>query len=136
MATTGRAILAVIAGAVLWAVLWVGGTQTTAAAFPSLLPAGQPVSDARVLLGLIVYSVVLSMLAGYVTAAIASARPIPAVWALAVLQLVLGIGFEASAWSLTPLWYHLVFLLSIVPATVYGGRLRSRSRPVRAAHPA
>jgi hypothetical protein len=136
MATKGSAILAVVAGAVVWAVLWVGGTQAAGAAFPSVLPAGQPVRDAGVLLGLIVYSVALSMLAGYVTAALASARPMPAVWALAVLQLVLGIGFEASAWSLTPVWYHLVFLLLIVPAIVYGGRLRAGSRPVRAAHPA
>jgi len=136
MSTTGRAIFAVIAGAVVWAALWVGGTQAAGAAFPTVLPAGQPVNDAAVLLGLIAYSMALSILAGYVTAAVASTRPIPAVWALALLQLALGIGFEASAWSLTPVWYHVVFLLSIVPATVYGGRLRARGRPVRAAHPA
>ena len=136
MATTGRAVLAVVAGAVVWAVLWVGGTQAAGAAFPSVLPAGQPVSDAGVLLGLIAYSVALSMLAGYVTASIASTRPMPAVWALAVLQLVLGIGFEVSAWNLTPVWYHVVFLLLIVPATVYGGRLRARRQPVRAAYSA
>ena len=136
MATTGRAVLAVIAGAVVWAVLWVGGTMAAGAAFPSVLPAGQPVTDSAALLGLIVYSVALSMLAGYVTAAIASTRPMPAVRALAVLQLVLGIGFEVSAWSLTPVWYHVVFLLLIVPATVYGGRLRAQRRPVRAAYSA
>jgi hypothetical protein len=76
------------------------------------------------------------MLAGYLTAAVASIRPMPAVWALAVLQLVLGIGFEASAWSLTPVWYHVVFLLLIMPATVYGGRLRARRQPARAAYSA
>ena len=136
MATTGRAVLAVIAGAVVWAVLWVGGTQAAGAAFPSVLAAGQPVTDSAALLGLIVYSVALSMLAGYVTAAVASIRPMPAVWALAILQLVLGIGFEVSAWSLTPIWYHVVFLLLIVPATVYGGQLRARRSPVRAAYSA
>ncbi len=126
MGITGRTILAVVAGAVVWALLWVGGTQAAQAALPSVLAVGQPVTDAGALAGLIVYSVLLSMLAGYVTAAVATKEPMRAVWALAILQLALGIGFEASAWSLTPLWYHLVFLVLIVPATVYGGRLRDR----------
>jgi hypothetical protein len=126
MGKIGRTILAVLAGAIVWAVLWVGGTQAAQRAFPSLLAVGQPVINAGALLGLIAYSAALSILAGYVTAAVASREPMPAVRALAVLQLVLGIGFEVSAWSLTPIWYHVVFLALIVPATIYGGRLRVR----------
>jgi hypothetical protein len=126
MGTTGRTILSVVAGAVVWAVLWVGGTQAAQAALPSVLAMGQPVTDVGALVGLIVYSVLLSMLAGYVTAAVATIQSMRPVWALAILQLMLGIGFEASAWNLTPLWYHLVFLTLIVPATLYGGQLRAR----------
>jgi len=113
----GRVILAVIAGAVVWAALWVGGTM-------ALVPQGQPVTQVGVLLGLILYSVVLSALAGYVTAAIARAGAMTAVWSLAALQLILGIIAETSAWSMTPVWYHLVFLALIVPATVWGGKRR------------
>lgn len=130
--STGRMILAVLAGAAVWAALWVGGTMAVGAAFPSVLPTGQPVTDAGMLAGLIIYSVVLSVLAGYVTAAVASRNPMPAVWGLAVLQLLLGIGIEASAWSMTPVWYHVVFLALLVPATVYGGRLRVRRRSAHA----
>jgi hypothetical protein len=32
-----------------------------------------------------------------------------------------------SAWQLTPVWYHLVFLALLVPAVLYGGRLRAGS---------
>lgn len=117
----GRVILAVIAGAVVWAVLWIGGTK-------ALLPDGGPVTKVGVLLGLILYSGVLSALAGYVTAAVARAGAMTAVWSLAVLQLILGIIAETSAWSLTPLWYHIVFLALIVPATVWGGRRRGAAR--------
>lgn len=127
---TGRVILAVLAGAVVWAVLWVGGAQAAQAAFPSVLPLGQPVTSTAALLALIVYSVALSVLAGYVTASVAARDSMPAVWALAVLQLAIGIGVEVSGWTLTPLWYHIVFLALIVPATVYGGRMRvRRARP-------
>ena len=128
MEKTGRTILAVLAGAVVWAVLWVGGTQAAQAALPSVLAVGQPVTETGALVGLIIYSVVLSTLAGYVTAAVAAKDPMRAVWALAVLQLLLGIGFEASAWRLTPVWYHIVFLALIIPATIHGGRLRVRRR--------
>ncbi len=126
MGKIGRTILAVLAGAIVWAVLWVGGTQAAQRAFPALLAVGQPVTNVGALVGLILYSVALSVLAGYVTATVASREPLPAVRALAIVQLVLGLGFEVSAWSLTPVWYHLVFLALIVPATIYGGRLRVR----------
>ncbi|HJU66737.1 MAG TPA: hypothetical protein VJ650_00720 [Gemmatimonadaceae bacterium] len=136
MAKTGRAIIAVVAGALVWALLWVGGTQAAQAAFPSLLSMGQPVTSTGALVGLLVYSVALSVLAGYVTASVAAQHSMPAVWALAILQLAIGIGVEASAWRLTPVWYHIVFLMLIVPATLYGGRLRvRRARPAAALSP-
>ena len=47
------------------------------------------------------------------------------VWVFAMIQLVVGIGFEVSYWEMTPVWYHLVFLALIVPATVWGGILKA-----------
>jgi hypothetical protein len=44
---------------------------------------------------------------------------------LAVIQLVTGIGFEVAYWQMAPIWYHLVFLALIVPATVWGGMLKA-----------
>jgi hypothetical protein len=131
MAKAARLIGAVLAGAAVWAVLWIGGTKAAQAAFPGALTPGQPLVHGGALLGLILYSVGLSLLAGYVTAAAAGPRPLPAVGTLAALQLTLGIIAEASYWSLMPVWYHLVFLALVVPATVYGGALRARRRPFR-----
>lgn len=85
------------------------------------------------LLAFIGYSVLLSLLAGFVTAWAAGDRPMPVVWALAALQLGLGIVAEVSYWELMPVWYHLVFLALVVPATVAGGMLHvGRSRPAMA----
>jgi hypothetical protein len=126
MARIGRAVLAVVAGAAVWAALWIGGTQAAQAVFPSIFAKGQPVTHIGALLGLILYSLPLSILAGYVTAAVAARNPMPVVWALAVVQLIFGIIAETSAWNLTPVWYHVVFLALVVPATVYGGLIRVR----------
>lgn len=130
----GRAILAVMAGAAVWAALWLGGMQAAQAAFPSALAKGQPVTQVSALLALIVYSVALSILAGYITASVMGKDAMPVVWALAILQLIFGIIAEVSAWNLAPVWYHVVFLAFVVPATVYGGRLRVRRRQTQAAY--
>ena len=128
MGRSGRVIVGVLAGAVVWAVLWVGGTSGARAALPELIDPTQRLEHVGVLLGFIGYSVVLSIIAGYVAAMLAGVADrttgMRAVWILAGLQLALGVFFEISSWDLLPVWYHLVFLALIVPATVHGGRLR------------
>lgn len=126
MAKVGRLVVAVIAGAVVWAALWIIGTRAAQAVWPGTLVPNQPLTHSGFLLAYIGYSVVLSLLAGFVTAATAGSRPMIAVWVLAALQLTLGIIAEVSYWSLMPAWYHLVFLALIVPATASGGWLRAR----------
>ena len=129
MSKPGRITLAVVAGAVLWAVLWNAGTLGAQAALPELLPAKQPITSTAALLGLILYSVLLSLLAGYTTAATAGKHSAQAVRILAALQMTLGIIFEVAFWSMTPAWYHLTLLVLVIPATLYGGSLRaSRQR--------
>ena len=131
MAKIGRSILAVVAGAVVWAILWVSFTQGAQRAFPAILASNQPITHVGALLTFIAVSVPLSLLAGFVTGAIGGKQPMAAVWALALLQLTLGIVAEASYWSLMPVWYHLVFLALVVPATVYGGLVQMRRRARR-----
>jgi len=127
MARYGRGTLAVVAGAATWAVLWNAGTLGAQAALPALQP-GQPIGHPGILLGFIAFSVVLSLLAGFVTAAVMKTGPGPAVRVLAGLQLALGLIFEISYWSLMPAWYHLVFLALVVPATLQGGRMTAGGR--------
>lgn len=133
MAKAGRAILAVLAGAAVWAVLWNAGTLGAQAAFPDTLAPDRPLTHTGFLLAYIAYSVALSILAGFVTAAVAGARAVTAVRWLAGIQLGLGLVFEISFWSMTPVWYHVVFLALIVPATLYGGALRVRRRAAKRA---
>lgn len=134
MKNVGRSIKAVLMGAVLWAILWVSGMKLAAALFPTLVPTGQPVTHTGALLGLIIYSVPLSVLAGFVTAVMAVGDRMRTVWILAILQFALGIFFETSSWNLAPVWYHLVFLALVVPATLYGGALVVRHGKSQAAY--
>lgn len=120
----GRAIAAVVSGYLLWTVLWLGFTAVAQMLFPGMVDPEQPLTHTGVLLGYLVWAVVISVGAGYVCAAIKKSDPAKTVMVLAGILLVSGIVAEASYWDMTPVWYHLVFLVLLVPATVWGGRLK------------
>jgi hypothetical protein len=124
----GRAIAAIVTAALTWTVLWLGFTSITPQLAPDIIDPEQPLLHTGALLTYIAYSVVINVLAGYVCAAVKRNDPMRTVWVFAFIQLALGIGFEASYWSMTPVWYHLMFLALLIPTTVLGGRLRVRRR--------
>lgn len=125
MASRARTAAAVAAGAVVWALLWVGGAALAGALWPDIIVPGQRLDHAGALAGYVVYSVLVSVAAGYLTARIARGRS-RAVAMLAGLQLLLGLAIELSAWDKTPAWYHIVFLALLVPAIFFGGNLWQR----------
>ena len=87
---------------------------------------GEPITGIPILLGLIAYSAVLSVLAGWVTAAVKGAPDaMVAVKGLAAVNLLIGIAVEVMYWSLMPAWYHIVFLALVVPMTMVGGRMKA-----------
>ena len=117
----GRSIVAVLVGMVVWAVLWVSGNAGLRALMPDAFdPEGTTQSGAALAL-ILVESVVLSVLAGYVTAALARRRMVTHAVVLGFIQLALGIMVQVSVWERMPLWYHLSFLALLIPANVLGG---------------
>jgi hypothetical protein len=66
--------------------------------------------------------------AGLVTAAIAKPSTLVRV-APGLLLLVAFIPQHIMLWEKFPIWYHLTFLLSLVPLTYLGGRAVSREAP-------
>ncbi len=120
----GRAVAAVAGAFVLWAALWLGFNAVAARVMPDIINPPEPLAHAGVLVGFVVYAVLISVLAGYVCAAVRKESPMKTVWVFAVIQLAVGIFAEVTYWAMTPVWYHLVFLALIVPATVVGGGMR------------
>ena len=117
-----RNVLSVIVGFVVWTVLWVGIGVGLALTFADWFAEDGSVSATVPLVVFVGCSVVVSLVSGAITALLAKRRSGP-VLALAILLLVAGIGFEVAGWSTTPVWYHIVFLVLLVPATLVGGKL-------------
>ena len=126
-----RRVLAVLAGYVTWTALWLGGNAVFFAGIATVVDAGTPYTAVGPLAGLVLQSVVCSIAAGLVTAAIArQATREPtrtSVLIMAVLLLLTGVGVQIGVWPLMPLWYHLTFLGLIVPACIAGSRLIGRA---------
>ncbi len=122
-----RTILAIVVGFALWSLLWLGGRPLLANLFPGAVAADGSSSNTGYLLALIALSVLASLAAGFLARAIATATSNTPQLALGVILLLVGIAVEAGYWNLLPLWYHLTFLVLLLPATLVGARLRARS---------
>lgn len=125
-----KQVLAVIAGYVLWSVLWLcfNVGLNKAGMIPAALT--EPMTNVGPLAALLLGSVILSILSGYVTAAIAGPHATQAVAALGVLLLLTGIYFQSKVWHLMPIWYHVTFLVLLIPVCFAGARLRASPAPV------
>lgn len=133
-----KIVLGVIAGFVAWSVIWVGSDQVLMMASPNWYGAhqlgfefamgtGSPFTpDSTILMMHLVRAAVVSIMSGFLAAFVAGENRITPL-ALGIILLIVGVGVEAYAWNYLPIWYHVVFLLLLVPMTVLGGKLKTAS---------
>jgi len=129
-----RSILAVIVGLVVWVLvvsllnrgLRVGFTGYAAAEPAMTFTLGMKL--ARLIIGAL-----SSLAAGAVTAMMTRPKTnVP--WVLGGILLVAFIPGHIRIWDKFPVWYHLVFLITLAPLVALGGAL-IRSRPVHVSAP-
>lgn len=118
-----RSIGAVIGGFVLWTVLWLGTNSLLTIITPGSYNEDGSTDSALLMLIILILSVVFSVISGYTAEKIVNDGSTWPVWALALALLAVGLLVQISFWSAFPLWYNILFLLFLVPATVFGGRL-------------
>jgi hypothetical protein len=129
-----RIILAIIVGFIVWSILWVGSDAIFSAISPDW---GKTSADFRaaaenktpftlessVLIILLIKSFIVSIISGFTTALIARENS-KSTFGLGVLLLVFGIFIQSAYWNYMPLWYHIPFLLMLIPMTILGGKLK------------
>ncbi len=119
-----KAIIGAVVGYAIWTAIWLGGNAVMLPDAARVVGEGEPYDATGPLVGAIGLSVVCSLAAGLAAATIAGPRARTAAIVAAAALLLTGIGVQAGAWSLIPLWYHLIFLVLIVPMVLLGARLR------------
>lgn len=130
-----RIILGVIVGFIVWSILWVGSDAVfsiispdwgkTSEDFRAAVENNIPYAlDSKILIILLIKSVITSIISGFVTAFIARENA-KSTFGLGVFLLIFGIFIQSVHWNYMPLWYHIPFLLLLIPMTILGGKLRS-----------
>jgi heme A synthase len=130
-----RIILGIIVGFVVWSILWGGGDEVLARFFPDWYGAHQWAfekavvnrtgfdANPSILFIHIIRSILASLISGYIAALVANEnRRTPLI--LGILLLLVGIVVQMYVWGLLPIWYHLVFLILLIPGTIAGAKLR------------
>ena len=121
----GKALLAVVAGLVVW----IAVVTVTGLIMRSSWPAYARVADAMtftlpMMLARLSIGALATLAAGWVTAAIAP-QPMLVRLMPGLILLAAFIPQHIALWNIFPVWYHLTFLLSLVPLTYLGGHASS-----------
>ena len=123
-----RSAAGVLAGFVLWSVLWLVYNSVLKKAHLLTADTATPIGDAKSLLLLLFGSIVMSAVAGYCCAAIVQSTSYSPIAVLGLLLLAIGIVVQSQYWRLMPLWYHLCFLILLIPLCFVGASLRAAAR--------
>lgn len=116
-------ILAVVVGFAAWSILWLGGNPQVPKLFPGSLKKDGSLHHTGALLTLLVFAALVSIAAGYVVTLVSASANTNLPLILGVILLLVGIVVQRQYWKLMPLWYHLLFLGLLVPATLFGASL-------------
>ena len=129
-----RIILGIITGFIVWSIVWVGGEQTLAKFWADFgshsLEAEKAFRNGTSIDGNVVFAAVnlirsflTSVIAGYMTARVAGEYK-RSTSVLGVILFLVGVAVEYMFWNIAPIWYHISFVLFLIPMTILGGRLR------------
>lgn len=119
-----RSILAIIVGSVVWMATALGTDVLLRSLAPAWFGENGKVESVPVLLFMMFYSLLFSVLGGYVTALIAKRQELKHAFILGLLQFAMGLVATVQFYDTAPLWYHVLFLTLLIPANVFGGQLR------------
>lgn len=121
-----RAIAAVAAGCVTWMVVATIGNFGLRAALPGYTAVEASMAfTIAMMFGRLALGIVSSFAAGYACSAIAR-RQLTPVYILASLLLLAFVPMHISLWPRFPVWYHLVFLLTLAPLVLLGAMVQRR----------
>lgn len=130
-----RIILGAVAGFIVWSILWVGMGAVLSAISPdwygkiqsefnAAVASHTPYAlDWKIVIWLLVQSVIVSLISGF-TAALIAKENYKSTLLLGVLLLLFGIFIQSIHWEYLPIWYHIPFLLLLIPVSFLGGKLR------------
>ena len=129
-----RKVAGVASGLVVWFVVATAANLLLRVALPDYAEAEKSLSfTLAMLLARLVVGALSSVCAGFATAWITKSRGM-AVTVLGIVLTALFIPIHYGLWDRFPVWYHLSFLVSLLPFTLLGTRLKAQPDPASPGH--
>jgi len=122
---TLKSIWAVVAGFLTVVVLSVG-TDFVLEALGIFPPPGQGLFITWMLILALVYRCMYTVAGGYVTAMLAPSRPMRHAIILGIIGIVAGTLGTVVAWDLSPHWFPIALVITALPCTWLGGKLKTK----------
>ena len=124
-----RRVVAIVAGVVMWFFVVLMVSPIVRACWPDYVRVATEMNFTLAMkLFRLAIGAAATIAAGWTTAVVARRSAIAT--GTGVMLLVIFVPEHITLWSKFPLWYHLVFLLSLVPLCVVGGRLSPADEPL------
>ena len=121
-----RSFGSVLAGFVLWSILWFVFGMVVRAIHPEVFAEDGSTQSVPILVLYLVASLLITLASGWLTAKLASRAKVSHAVALGVVLLAVGILVQTGYWNVLPVWYHLSFLALLLPMAALGGRIIAR----------
>ena len=123
-----KSILAIVVAVVTWFVVATIGNWILRAALPGYAAVEVSLNfTLSMMICRLVLGLVSSLCAGFVCAAIAGGTGVGPKIAAGIM-LVLFLPVHYMLWTKFPIWYHLFFLLSLVPTMLIGAALKRQTQ--------
>lgn len=123
-----RLILAVVLAPVFWGFVQFPGNLLLSSLFPQAALAAEAGGGPAQPLGYLLLALLLAFgyatFSGFCSAWVAATDPRRIGLYAGVVLLAVGIAVQASIWDMLPLWWHVVFLASIMPFALLGASLK------------
>ena len=124
-----RGAIAVIAGFVVWFAVATLGNLIIRGLLPGYTEVEESMDfSLTMMIARLVLGAVASVVAGLACAAMTQGPRWP-LYLFGLLMLLMFIPVHAGLWTTFPLWYHLIFLGTLLPLIVLGGYL-VKSKPI------
>ncbi len=121
-----RSVIAVVVGVAAWIVAATVFNMGLRVALPGYAAAESAMAfTLPMMLGRLVVGLATSVVAGVACGWVARGNIRPG-WVFALLMLLLFVLLHLKLWHAFPVWYHLFFLLTLVPAILGGMSLQRR----------
>ncbi|MCB0139613.1 MAG: hypothetical protein KDE50_06850 [Caldilineaceae bacterium] len=120
-----RNTLAVLVGFSVWAALFIGSISLLFKSASNSPNMAELNNEPGMLIFLILLGLIYAVIAGLITARTANISPTIPTLILGLTLLIASLAAQIRFWEMLPVWYHLSFLLLLIPGVFMGAILQT-----------